>query len=317
MRANRESQKTPELTVIMVSYNTRDLTLRAVETLLENAGEVVMEVIVWDNASRDGSAEAIAERFPQVQLVAYEENIGFAAANNRAAQRARGELLLLLNPDTETHPKAIERLHSFAKQYTAAGIVGGKTLYPDGSLNPTSCWNRITIWSLFCAATALSRLFPGSCLFNPEAIGCWRRDSERNVDIVTGCFLMVRRVLWDKLGGFDERYFMYGEDADLCLRAGRLGYKPRITPEAQIMHMVGASTTLHQHKIAAVMKARATLVRQHWPASLAPIGLGLLWLWAANRLLGARLRTLNGKGHDRLDAFRHVWARRRDWLAGY
>lgn len=302
-----------ELTVIIVSYNTRDLTLRAIESLLENAGDVAMEVIVWDNASSDGSAETIASRFPEVELVAHPDNIGFSRANNAAAERANGDFILLLNPDTETHEGAIAALLHFAKAHPEAGITGGRTVYPDGSLNPTSCWNRMTVWSLFCNAVGLARAFPHSCLFSPEAIGCWKRDCERQVDIVTGCFLMIGKPLWQELGGFDETFFMYGEDADLCLRARKLGYRPRITPDAEIMHLVGASTRLHRHKIIAVMKARATLVRKHWSPVARPVGIGLLWLWGALRRVGS---LATGSSETR-EAYSEIWSKRADWLAGY
>src|SRR5690606_2943956 len=110
-----------------------------------------------------------------------------------------------------------------------------------GSLNPTSCWGRSTPWSEFCHAVGLSAAFRGSRLLNPEGLGSWRRDSVREVDIVTGCFLLLPRALWERLGGFHPDFFMYGEEADLCLRARRLGVRPIITPEATIVHYGGRS----------------------------------------------------------------------------
>lgn len=219
----------PEVTVIIVSYNTRDLTLRAVETLLENSPGLAMKVVVFDNPSHDGSAEAVATASPEVEVIANAENIGFARANNLVAESAETPWLCLLNPDTETHPNAISNLLTFAKAHPQAGIVGGRTVFPDGSLHPASCWRRIGIWSLLTQITGLSRMFPRSDLFNYEAIGGWRRDSVREVDIVVGCFLAIPTELWRKLGGFNERYFMYGEDADLSSRA--MGYRPMIAAD--------------------------------------------------------------------------------------
>lgn len=303
----------PELTVIVVSYNTRDLTLACLETLFANTHDTTMRVVVYDNASADGSAEAVAARFPQVECIASRENLGFAGANNLVAATARTPWLLLLNPDTETHPRAIDNLLAFAKAHPEAGIVGGRTVFPDGSLNPASCWRRISPWSLFTQTTGLARLFPDSGLFNYEAIGGWRRDSARSVDVVVGCFLMIPTELWKRLGGFDSRYFMYGEDADLCLRARKLGYRPMITPDAEIMHLVGASTAKKADKVCAVMKAKTTLVRDHWRPGLRQLGVGQLWLWALARRIGAAA-TRDPEQKARL---KQIWSQRRDWLAGF
>jgi GT2 family glycosyltransferase len=302
-----------EVTVIIVSYNTRELTLAAVRTLLANSPGLAMRVVVFDNASSDGSAEAVAHAFPQVEVIANPENIGFAAANNLIAAEATTPYICLLNPDTETHPGAINALLAFAKAHPEAGIVGGRTVFRDGSLNPASCWRKITPWTLVTSILGLPRLFPHSNLFNPEAMGGWKRDSVREVDIVVGCLMMVPTPVWKQLGGFDERFFMYGEDADLSLRARKLGYRPMITPDATIMHIVGASTKRHADKVCTVMQAKATLLRRHWSKALVPLGLALLWLWAAMRGLGGLVHPVPAE-RDRL---RQIWRSRATWLAGF
>lgn len=316
---NCGSSDSPELTVIMVSYNTKDLTLIALDTLFANCGDVSMDVILWDNASSDGSADAVAARFPhKVKLVRSKDNLGFAAANNAAAAEARTPWLLLLNPDTETHPRAIEQLLSFARAHPEAGIVGGRTVFPDGSLNIASCWNRMTVWSLFCRATGLSRVFPDSLFFNPEAIGGWRRDSVRAVDIVVGCFLMIRKEVWDQLGGFREKYFMFGEEADLCLRAAKLGYRPMITPDAQIVHHVGASYSESEERVVKVLKGRATLIRDHWGWPSRALGLALLLAWVRGRQIADIASARRGPNPTRRPSrWQYVWDRRGEWLAGY
>lgn len=306
-----------ELTVIIVSYNTRDLTLRAIETLFANAGDVSMRVVVWDNASHDGSADAIASRFPDIELVRSAENVGFARANNAVAESAQSEWLLLLNPDTETHPSAIENILAFGRKHPEAGIVGGRTVFPDGSLNIASCWNTMSIWSLLCSATGLSRVFSQSSVFNPEGIGGWKRDSVRHVDVVVGCFLLIRTALWRELGGFNLRYFMYGEEHDLCLRAAKLGYRPMITPDAQIMHLVGASSARREDKALRLMRSKASIIRDHWGPVRAPIGLALLWLWIATRRAASWLMArLTGKA-DQQGYWQRIWQDRREWLGGY
>lgn len=314
---NAISPEGAEISVIVVSFNTRELTLAALETLIENAGDVSMRTIVWDNNSQDGSADAIAEHFPQVELIRSKENIGFAAANNRASELVDTEWLLLLNPDTETHTNAIKNILDFAKANPKAGIVGGRTVFPDGSLNPASCWNQMTLWSLLCNALALRRMFPNTALFNPEGIGGWQRDSVRKVDIVVGCFLLISTRLWRELGGFNTKYWMYGEESDLCLRAKRLGYQPMITPDAQIMHLVGASTPKLSSKVVNLMRAKATLIRDHWGPFRRPLGIGLLWLWVANhRVASLVLRGIRGK-NDTSCRWDLLWSERWKWIAGY
>lgn len=316
-RANRLQE--PELTIIVVSYNTCDLTLKCLETLYANTYKARFHTVVWDNASSDGSAEAIAHFFPQVKLVSSSENLGFAAANNVVAERATTEWLLLLNPDTEVFEGAVDKLLAFSRAHPKAGITGGRTVFPDGSLNIASCWMQITPWSAFCMATGLTTAFRQSALFNPEAMGPWQRDTVREVDIVVGCFLMIPRALWDDLKGFNLKYFMYGEEADLCLRAAKRGYQPMITPEAEIMHLVGASSGRVADKVVMVAKSRVSLIRDHWPSVIVPLGVGMMWLWGALRVAAARLLALSGRPRHREagEKWRHIWAKRRDWLAGY
>lgn len=307
------------LTVIVISYNTRDLTLAALRTLFATTIRTTIRVVVLDNASADGSADAIAVAFPQVQLIRSPENLGFARANNQVAADAATEFLLLLNPDTECHPGAVDNLIAFAEAEPQAGIWGGRTVFPDGSLNIGSCWRRITLWSIFCLATGLTAAFPRTALFDREAYGSWKRDTVRQVDIVSGCFFLIRRDLWNRLGGFDLRYYMYGEEADLCLRARRLGFRPMITPKATIMHLVGAASSSLTGKRMLVTKARVTLVRDHWPGWRVPLGLALMWLWGALRVVATQLAgPLTGKtGSARKEYWAKVWQHRRDWLRGY
>lgn len=311
------SDGAPDVTAIIVSFNTSALTVRAVETLLTNAGDVTMQVIVWDNASHDGSADALEARFPGIEVVRHEANLGFAVANNRAAELARGEYIALVNSDTETQPGAIAKLLAFAKANPAAGIVGGRTLYADGRLNPGSCWNQMSVWSLFCGAFGLSALFADTELFNPEGLGGWKRDSVRHVDIISGCFLMAPTTLWRELGGFNAKLFMYGEDNDLCTRARRLGYRPMVTPTAEIVHLGSASAVTRESKLVQLMRCKATIIRDHWARPLQPLGLALLWLWAANRRLATMLKSIAGRSSPRAEAFRGLWQKRSDWLAGY
>lgn len=311
--------ESPELTIILVNYNTRALTLKCLETVFEQTRETAFRVVVWDNASADGSADAVAERFPQVELIRSAENVGFARANNAAASQSTTPWLLLLNTDTEVLDHAIDRLLAFAKRCPENGVYGGRTLFPDGSLNMASCWNRITPWSAFCLATGLTALFRETTLFNPEAIGAWKRDTVREVDIVTGCFFLVRRDLWSALDGLLPRYWMYGEEADFCLRAKRADWRPVVTPEASIVHLGGASANTRAGKTIQVAKARATLMKEHWPPPWHPWGRMMLWLWIALRCGGFALLAMmfGGRFGPSHDLWIEVWRRRGEWIDGY
>ncbi len=307
-----------ELSIVIISYNTRDLTLACLESLRQHPPSVSHEVIVLDNASPDRSMDEIEARFPNVVAIRNRENVGFAAANNLAAERAAGRRILLLNPDTVILEGTFDALWSFAEREPDRGIWGGRTLFPDGSLNPTSCWRRPTIWSMFCGAVGLTHMFPRSPLLNAEAYGDWQRDEQREVDIVTGCFLLIDTALWRRLGGFDRTFFMYAEEADLCLRARRLGARPAITPAAQLIHYGGASEATSAGKVVKTVRGRITFMRKHWARPNYLIGCGLLLFWSFVRMLASGL--VSGRkdqpGTSR-QKWHEIWNRRSEWLAGY
>ena len=311
---------TMRLSIIIVSYNTCDMTRACLESVYEQALSDDFEVIVVDNASDDGSAEMVRQSFPHAVLRAEKVNHGFAAGNNIAAGMARGDYLLLLNPDTVVLDHALDRLVAFAESAPQAGIWGGRTIFADGSLNPTSCWRRPTPWNLFCRAVGLSALFPGSAILNSESYGGWRRDSVRHVDIVTGCLFLIRREMWERLGGFSPDFFMYGEEADLCLRARKAGCRPMITPDATIVHYGGASEKTRVGKLVKLFAAKMEIVRRHWRAPLRPLGTGLMALFVLVRVAGFGLAAglfRGGRFGDQASAWRDVWRRRASWLRGY
>ena len=310
----------PDVSILIVSYNTRALTLAAIRSVLAETKAVTFEILVVDNASGDGSDAAIADIGGPLRLMALEENIGFARANNLAAAQARGEFLLLLNPDTVIRERAIDRLVAFARARPEAKIWGGRTLFADGSLNPASCWRRMSLWNLACRATGLTGLFPNSPLFHSEAYGGWPRDEERVVDIVSGCFLLIPRTFWQRLDGFDCAFFMYGEEADLCLRARRLGARPRVTPEATIVHIGGASERVRTDKMIRLLSAKAMLIERHFSPFSAPLGKALLLLWPFSRWLALSLayRVTGAARHgEAATTWRAVWQARNCWRSGY
>lgn len=308
----------PILSIIVISYNTREMTLACLASVYAQT-RTPFELIVVDNASTDGSAEAIAAAFPQAHLIAERQNHGFAPGHDIALPHATAPWLLLLNPDTVVLDGAIDKLMAFAARRPEAGIWGGRTLYGDGRLNPSSCWRQMTLWSTFCRTAGLSGIFPRSEIFNSEPFGRWPRDTERDVDIVTGCFFLMRRADWDALGGFDPAFTMYGEEADLCLRAKAAGFQPRVCPEAEIIHYGGASETVRADKMVRLMRAKTELIQRHFRPGTRRLGKGLFALWPLSRYLATGLagRVL---GRDRLRessrVWGEVWARRAEWSGG-
>jgi GT2 family glycosyltransferase len=309
---------TPVVSILVISYNTRALTLDCLASVIGET-TVPYELVVLDNASPDGSAAAIAA-LPGVRLIASQVNHGFAGGNNLAAREARGRYLLLLNPDTLVLDHAIDRLVAFAERTPQAGIWGGRTLKGDGTLDPACAFGDQTLWSLFCRTTGLALAFPGSPLLNSELYGGWQRDSERAVDVVQGCFFLIRRDLWERLGGFDAAFAMYGEEADLCARARAAGAAPRLTPEATIVHYGGAASARRADKEIMIMRARMTLARRHLPRWQRPLAAFLLRTWPLSRRLGgAVLGRLTGREGPKAAAafWGDVWRRRGEWQGGY
>lgn len=292
----------PEAAVIVVSYNTRDETITAVRSAL-SATTAPLEVVVVDNGSVDGSVDALRAAFPEIAVIDAGANLGFAAGVNLGVARSTAPLVVLLNPDTEVLPGAIDALATFAVARPEHGLYGGRTLRPDGTTDPSSCWGDMTLWSLTSFALGLTTVFKRSRIFDPESLGDWQRDTVREVPIITGCLLLTTRTAWNRLGGMDERFFLYGEDADFSRRARDLGLRPVVVPGATIVHAVGGSTASSGRKMCMVMAGKATVLRTAWSPVPRAIGIALLQL-------GALMRRRN-------PTWAEVWRRRRDWRGGY
>ena len=288
--------------VIVVNFNTRVETATAIRTLRENT-ETPLEVVVVDNGSSDGSASALRQEFPDISVVDAGENLGFAAGVNLGVRRSTAEYVVLLNPDTEVLPGAVDDLVAFARTHPLFGVYGGRTLRPDGTTDPSSCWGAMSLWSLLCFATGLSTVFKRSRVFDPESLGHWQRDTVREVPIITGCLLLTTRTTWEQLGGMDERFFLYGEDADFSHRARARGLHPVVVPSATIVHAVGGSTSSSGRKMCMVMAGKATVLRTTWPAPARGLGIRFLEF-------GALLRRRN-------PTWEEAWRRRADWRDGY
>ena len=308
-----------DVSVLIVAYHCRDMLGPCLDSI-EAQTACSHEVIVVDNHSDDGTVELLSSEYPWVKTIANTDNVGFARAVNQGARVARGEHLLLLNPDTVVLDGAIDELVRFAREHPAEGIYGGRTLAPDGSVDPKSCWGAPTPWSLLCFATGLRTIFPRSPLFDPESLGRWERDSVRHVDIVTGCLLLARRDVWDELDGLDERFFVYGEDADFCLRAAKAGYRPIIDPRASITHYVGGSSS-RGPMLVLLMSGNVTLLHEHWSdhwrrygTVMFATGVGIRGAagWAK-----CTLRRLRGGATDAESDWLYAWRHRATWLDGF
>ena len=311
--------KAPEISIIVVSYNTQEMTLACIASVYEQTRQAEFELIVYDNDSKDGSAESIKEQFPEVKLIAAKDNIGFAMGNNEAIKQATGDYILLLNPDTVVLDAAIDQLLEFAKEYDYAEIWGGRTLFGDKTLNVNSCFRKMSVWNQFCRASGLAAIFRSSGFFNSEEYGGWKRDTIRQVDIVCGCFFLIKRHMWNTLQGFDKRFFMYAEEADLCLRAHKLGAKPMITPNATIIHYGGGSEKIRSDKMVRLLSAKSELLSIHWPNWKIPFGKIMLKSWVGARVVALAILSFFSpeKYRANLQNWKDIWARSDEWINGY
>ena len=230
-----------DVSVVIVSYESRELLARCLAALAADAGRIAtVETIVVDQASQDGTAASLEAEHTDVHLVALPENVGFGAGNNRGAAVANGRWLLLLNSDAFVRPGAIDELVRFAETHPATGAVGPRLLWPDGRLQ-RSCRRFPTVFRLATEYLYLRKLAPRSRALNGFYCGEFAHDAPRQVDWVTGACVLVRRELYERLGGFDETFFLYSEEVDLLYRASRLGAETWYDPAAEVVHVWGGT----------------------------------------------------------------------------
>ncbi len=304
----------PEVSVILVSYNTANYIQRALESLFHETLLTKIEVIVVDNASTDDSVMVLKHQFPQVHLIESKRNLGFAGGVRLGAIQARGQYLLLLNPDTVILNAAIDRLMAFARIHPTNGIWGGVTLNNDLSLNTQHAWSKPTFMSLLFSALGLSKVFSKTCLFNNANYGCWKRNTVKEVDILSGCFFLTSKTLWNRLDGLDTSFFMYAEEADYCLRAKALGYQPIVTPDATIIHHGGVSHNRFSGKMVKLLKGKIELINRHIAPWKRPFFKFLIYLYVLNKNLSHTLLKPRSEQHRE---WQTVFAQRADWLQGY
>jgi len=230
-----------DVSIIIASWNTRGLLRGCLTSIHEQTRDIDYEIIVVDNTSTDGSAEMVKKTFPQVTLIENPENRGFAAANNQGIAIAKGRYILLLNSDTVVLDNAIAKTVSFSDDNPDAAVVGCRVLNPDKTLQPT-CFMFPSTLNMLLSSSYLYKLFPRSKFFGRERMTWWNRDNVREVDVVTGCFMLVRRKAIEQAGMLDEQFFVYGEETDWCYRFKKMGWKILFTPEPEIIHYGGQTT---------------------------------------------------------------------------
>lgn len=293
-----------DISICIVNWNVKALLRQCLESIPAGVRGLTYEVIVVDNASTDGSA-ALAHEFPYVRWVQNRENVGFTRANNQALALSRGRYICFLNPDTVVHPDALTTLVRYMDAHPDVGITGPQLRYPDGSLQPSRYRFPSPLTALM-ESTPLAWVWPT----NP-----WNRryhcedcppDRVHDVDWLNGACLVVRREVIEQVGAFDEQFFMYSEELDLCRRAKDAGWRVVYVPQAQVLHYEGKSseqvvTARHVH----FNRSKVLYFRKHygpWIAALVRWGLsvqylgqmgveGLKWLLGHKRALrAARIR---------------------------
>jgi GT2 family glycosyltransferase len=282
----------PVVSVVIVSFNVREYLMEALAALYRDTA-LPIEVIVVDNASSDGSADAAETEFPQVTVIRQSENEGFGKANNAGLQKCRGELVLLLNPDVIVDPGCIKALADFLLATPRAGAAGPRLRRPDGRLDLAARRGFPTPTTAMYRVVGLSRLFRDSPRFNRYNMGSFPEGAVHEIDAGTAACLMVRRSVIEEVGLFDPDFFMYGEDLDLCYRIKERGWKIFYVPDAGAVHVKGASS---RQATGAMLyefhHAMWLFHRKHYAASLpAPVN-GIVWsaIWARWALLRARQR---------------------------
>lgn len=241
-----------DLSIIILNYNTEKLTLEALKSIEKNYLKEVQsgeyQVIVADNASPDNSLAAFKEyekhtKIKSLLVLDNKKNLGFSAGNNMSVPFAKGRYILFLNPDTLTQPATLSYMIKFLDSHPEAGAATCKIISPEGKLDANSLRGFPSPWNAFCHFSGLGKSFPRIPLFAGYLQSGWRDISKtQQVDVIEGAFMMLPKSIGEKIGWFDEDYFFYGEDLQLCFDIRKAGYKIYYVPEVNIIHYSGASS---------------------------------------------------------------------------
>jgi N-acetylglucosaminyl-diphospho-decaprenol L-rhamnosyltransferase len=274
-----------QLAVAIVNYNTREELRACLRTI---ASEFPREVVVVDNASTDGSIEMLRAEHPEVTLVANRTNPGFGSAANQGVRRCHSRYVLLLNSDTLLQPGVLRALASYLDEHPRAAIVGPRLVYPDGRLQ-VSCRAFPTPRTLLATELRLDFALRAAPALRHRCLATWLHDRSRVVPWVVGAAMAIRRAAFESINGFDESFFMYFEEADLCYRLRRAGWQIHFTPTATVVHSGGASTT---HNRSAMARELHASLRRFYAHHYSPHQLAQLRLVSTYALLRKILRAV-------------------------
>ncbi len=256
-----------KISVIIVNYNVKYFLEQCLYSVRAAASGMDTEVFVVDNNSTDGSMEYLKPRFPEVTFIENHDNPGFAKANNQAILQAKGEYILLLNPDTVIGEDSLRSLCFFMDEHPKAGGIGVKMLDGNGVFLAESKRSFPTPWVSFCKLFGLSKLFPRSRTFARYSLPYLSENKQHKIDVLAGAFMLMRHESLDKVGLLDESFFMYGEDIDLSYRIKMGGYDNYYMPE-RILHYKGESTKHNDKKyIQAFYGAMLIFYKKYYPRS--------------------------------------------------
>ena len=276
----------PAVSVLIVGYNTKDLVLQCLAGLFACTQGLDFEVLFVD-CSDDGSEQAIREQYPAVRVIDNNQNLGFGRGNNFLARHAEGDYLLLLNPDTLIKDNAVGQLYDFAQQHQDGGAWGGVTRLPNGQIDPG------------CKQSGVGLGKAMLLLFGLGKLACPDVESARtamDVPSLSGAFMLLPRDLWQTLGGFDESFFMYAEETDLCYRVRQAGRRVLITAQSSIVHLVGSGSSQSAKRLLSMTRGDMHLARKHFGPAYVYTSVMIRWLNSATRyVMGVVGRPLLGR----------------------
>lgn len=231
-----------QVSVIIVSYNVSRFLENLLASLRRALSEMKSEIIVVDNSSDDDTVDFLKRSYPDIKLIENQTNVGFGRANNQGVRAAEGEYLLLINPDSVVQENTLREMVHFMKNHPEAGAAGCKILNANGTLQKACRRSFPTPWVALSKIFGLSALFPKSKLFGRYNLTFLNPDTVHEVDAISGSFMFMRKEVFEEVGGFDEDYFMYGEDIDLCFKIKQVNYKVCYNPNTSVIHFKGEST---------------------------------------------------------------------------
>jgi len=252
MKLDGQQPLSMDVSIIIVNWNSKEYVRKCVQSIYANTTGVTFEIIVADGASYDGCGEMIAAEFPKVRFIQCQKNLGFARANNLAFAQSRGNAVLFLNPDTEVVGNALERLFETLNQTSDSGMAGARLLNSDGTVQMSCIQSFPTVWNQMLDADVLRRIFPRSGLWGTGPLSDGVK-SPSLVEVISGACMMIKHSVFRQVSGFDERYFMYSEDLDLCYRVRKAGFGCLYVPDAQIVHHGGGSSNVAPGMFSTVM----------------------------------------------------------------